>query len=258
MAPSINSSSENGKGEEVMISVLTQADVDKLLKDEPEAPSEDIEDKLDKLRISSDENSSAKSDEKPVMKKSTQGKVVTKKAPAKTVKKVKTEPSIPPLIKVESSLREWYTIATMLLLHGKEFVCTVLRENECSVSNVMNKAQEILEERSKSKGPTDLKDKYRELCLKLEMLEEMNDCKDEEPEEKKPVPDYERLRAEMEEKSLKMTSFLQGKTVYQKEVILGEIKEEDTSGRVPVLPLVDHHAEKSLRKRIVIEQLEKA
>ncbi len=66
------------------------------------------------------------------------------------------------------------------------------------------------------------------------------------------------IREEAEEDALKLGAFLGGKTVYEKEVEKkkDENEEEDDSP-APVLPLLDRHAQGALRRKVVMDQVQK-
>lgn len=63
--------------------------------------------------------------------------------------------------------------------------------------------------------------------------------------------------AQPSEELQKFEAFLKGKTEYVKDPG-NEVQEHDVSGREPIIPLVDSVAQEALRRRIVLEQLERA
>ncbi len=69
-------------------------------------------------------------------------------------------------------------------------------------------------------------------------------------------------REEVDEQNLKVQAFFAGKTEYE---VQGKddkaIKENNSNNEAevmePVLPLLDRHAQKAIRRRLVMEQIEK-
>ena len=72
-----------------------------------------------------------KSDKKKVLKNGNMPKTI-EPVPRET----KIE-DVPPLIKVENFFSQWYTIDTLRAIKGDDFVRQILRENDCTVSNVV-------------------------------------------------------------------------------------------------------------------------
>ena len=72
-----------------------------------------------------------KSDKKKVLKN---GNMLKKIEPVP--REIKIE-DVPPLIKVENFFSQWYTIDTLRAIKGDDFVRQILRENDCTVSNVV-------------------------------------------------------------------------------------------------------------------------
>ena len=75
---------------------------------------------------------------------------------------------IPSLVKVDKFITEWYTIDSLRLIKGDDFVRQVLRENKCTVSNVVA-AIGISSEESSINLQRDVKEKYVQLCRRLEL-----------------------------------------------------------------------------------------
>ena len=79
----------------------------------------------------------------------------------------KPQDIIPPLIKVETIFSQWYTIDTLRVIKGDNFVRQVLRENECTVSSVVATVGNS-EDESMLKN-TAFREKYIQLCRKLDL-----------------------------------------------------------------------------------------
>ena len=75
---------------------------------------------------------------------------------------------IPSLVKVDKFITEWYTIDSLRLIKGDDFVRQVLRENKCTVSSVVA-AIGISSEESTINLQRDVKEKYVQLCRRLEL-----------------------------------------------------------------------------------------
>ena len=83
-------------------------------------------------------------------------------------KPTKQEQDISPLMKVENSFSEWYTIDTLRRIKGDDFVRQLLRENGCTVSNV-EAATGITPNESNMKMTLEFREKYIQLCRKLDL-----------------------------------------------------------------------------------------
>ena len=75
---------------------------------------------------------------------------------------------IPPLVKVEESLTAWYTIDTLRLIKGDDFVRQVLRENGCTVSSVVA-AVGISPAEGNVNMCSEFREKYIQLCRRLDL-----------------------------------------------------------------------------------------
>ena len=75
---------------------------------------------------------------------------------------------IPSLVKVDKFITEWYTIDSLRLIKGDDFVRQVLRENKCTVSSVVA-AIGLSSEESTINLQRDVKEKYVQLCRRLEL-----------------------------------------------------------------------------------------
>jgi hypothetical protein len=148
-------------------------------------------------------------------------------------------PDIPPLVKVETFFSQWYTIDTLRVIKGDNFVRDVLRENDCTVSSVVA-AVGVSEEESILKN-TAFREKYIQLCRKLD-LQDLEDSQWDKQElnnsttiktsqhsnstgtVKYPMPSYDQLRQKTEVEMQKISSYFKGKTEYSVEDKRNEIK----------------------------------
>ncbi|XP_017887890.1 putative RNA polymerase II subunit B1 CTD phosphatase RPAP2 isoform X2 [Ceratina calcarata] len=133
--------------------------------------------------------------------------------------------------RIEVSAREWITEDTICLLSGKEDDKTRLLEN-------------IIQQ-----------DRYLHLCKRLNKLQ-LEDEKDDNinltMNSLKPLPDLSALQEEGKKIELKVQSFYKGSTVIDNRSST-ETKEQDNF--TPVLPLIDAHAPKAIRRRIFLDKL---
>merc|ERR1712059_68077 len=97
--------------------------------------------------------------------------------------------------------------------------------------------------------------KYRNLVRRLDMLDLLGEKEEEQTIQ---LPGYDEIRQHVEVENLKMTSFLRGREVYElEEKSKLKVVEKKTDEVEPRLPLLDHSAQISLRRRIVTNQLDK-
>ena len=74
---------------------------------------------------------------------------------------------VAPLLKVEEFFSQWYTIDTLRVMKGDDFVRQVLRENECTVSSVV--AAVGAPDGDNTFQPTAFREKYIQLCRRLDL-----------------------------------------------------------------------------------------
>ena len=180
-----------------------------------------------------------------------------------------------PLIKVEQCVSEWYTIDTLRLTKGDDFVREVLRENGCTVSKMV--AAVGVPDVEGGKLTSEFRERYIQLCRRLELQDledstwdykEINNCVDGQDDgtekvdrnnSKKPLPSYDELRQTVEVETLKVGSYFKGKT--ECEIVERTKTKKDCDSAEdtvkPILPLIDRHAQGALRRRIVNEQLDR-
>ena len=74
---------------------------------------------------------------------------------------------VAPLFKVEDFFSQWYTIDTLRVIKGDDFVRQVLRENECTVSSVV--AAVGAPDEDSTFQHTAFREKYIQLCRRLDL-----------------------------------------------------------------------------------------
>ena len=114
------------------------------------------------------------------------------------------------------------------------------------------------EEFTNNKNYLDLQAGIRDLARRLDLLEIAEEREEEELErERLPLPSFEMLKRHQEEENKKLSSFLAGKSSYQKdeESKIVETGEEELEPRLPPL---DHHGQAALRRGIVMEGVQRA
>jgi len=150
---------------------------------------------------------------------------------------------------VKDALRSWFTIDSFRLVAGEER----LREE---VQRKRGEPWPSIE------GDPAFQEQYqagiRDLARRLDLLEIAEEREEEELErERLPLPSFEMLKRHQEEENKKLSSFLAGKSSYQKdeESKIVETGEEELEPRLPPL---DHHGQAALRRGIVMEGVQRA
>ncbi|KAK2579851.1 hypothetical protein KPH14_007534 [Odynerus spinipes] len=137
-------------------------------------------------------------------------------------------------MRVEESVKEWITEDTLSFLQGGADVRSQLMENFTQ------------------------RERYLQLCKKLNKLQledEKEDRGDLASNTLKPLPHYSVLQEEADKLELKVRAFYEGRMVTNTP---GKIVENsETNESYPVLPLIDAHAPKALRRKIFLEKLHK-
>ncbi|XP_046674478.1 putative RNA polymerase II subunit B1 CTD phosphatase RPAP2 isoform X2 [Homalodisca vitripennis] len=152
------------------------------------------------------------------------------------------------VLKVEQILKEWLSFDSLCMLLGENKIKEILAEKKDYIKDYYNITCPT--------GDSHFYERYLAICKKLNILE-LEDTKVDasfREESKKPLPDYETLKEEAKNMDLKVRMFYRG----DKQVQFGEpsnSENEQVLNEEPVLPLVDLHAQKALRRRIVIDKL---
>uniref|UniRef100_A0A1B6CEW7 Uncharacterized protein n=1 Tax=Clastoptera arizonana TaxID=38151 RepID=A0A1B6CEW7_9HEMI len=151
------------------------------------------------------------------------------------------------VIKIEQSLRAWFTIDSLCFLYGEDTVKEKLHKKNESL-----KTQQFVDENTQV--DPHLYERYLMICKKLNIVEIKDQIFNSNLKKAKgiqnPIPDYAQLKEESKRIDLKVKQFFRGDNVVKfqdKSVIEGE--------NSTLLPLVDIYAQKSLRKKIVMDKL---
>lgn len=158
---------------------------------------------------------------------------------------------IPPMtnavIHIEKCLHEWFTTESMCFLFGEEKIKDIVEEKgEC--------IKEYYKAVHKASWDPRIKEQYMAICRRLNIMEIQDneyDCQ----KVTKPLPDYATVREEAKKSDLKVRAYYQGKTKYEDAGSTSISICETDNDSAPVLPLVDIHAQNALRRRIVLDHL---
>ncbi|KAL2725595.1 putative RNA polymerase II subunit B1 CTD phosphatase RPAP2 isoform X1 [Vespula squamosa] len=137
-------------------------------------------------------------------------------------------------MRVEKSVKEWITEDTISFLQGDSDIRLQLMENF------------IQHER------------YVQLCKKLNKLQlqdEKEDRIDLSSNTLKPLPHFSILREEADKIELKVQAFYEGRMVIDQPKKI--VENNETCISYPILPLIDAHAPKALRRKIFLDKLHK-
>ncbi|BET02317.1 Rtr1/RPAP2 family [Nesidiocoris tenuis] len=158
--------------------------------------------------------------------------------------KKKVKPNLPVGMKVEQFVAEWFTVDSLMFIYGEAAV----KDKFAKFGSPLNEGKNSTKIRD-----TYMYERYEEICRRLNVLE----IKDREAQApSKPLPNYDKLKAEAKELELKVRSFYKGGSAVSFEVPEEETK-EDGDDLQPILPLVDRHAIRATRRRIVLSKLNK-
>lgn len=180
---------------------------------------------------------------KPVHSKTRELKPKKNKEPKK--KSLDVPPMTNAVIHIEKCLHEWFTIESMCFLFGEEKIKEIVEEKgEC--------IKEYYKAVPKASWDPRIEEQYLAICRRLNIMEiEDNDY--DYQQVTKSLPDYATLREEAKKADFKVTAYYQGKTAYED---AGSINISETDNNfTPVLPLVDIHAQNALRRRIMLDRL---
>lgn len=149
------------------------------------------------------------------------------------------------VIHIENCLYEWFTVESMCFLFGEEKIKEMVEEKgEC--------IKEYYKVVCNASWDPKIQEQYMAICRRLNIME-IKDHEDDNQIATKPLPGYTAVREEAKKMDLKVRAYYQGKTVYEDE---GRISISEThSNSTLVLPLVDLHAQNALRRRIVLDRL---
>lgn len=165
------------------------------------------------------------------------------------------QPVLNIVMKIEHSICEWITIDSLCFIYGEDKVKELLAGKGGCIKELHNTGGSAM---------TDpyLYERYLAICRKLNVLEVEDSRLDTEITNEnnkipqKPLPDYSLLLEEAKNIDLKVKQFYKGDTkVTFEEATEKDIKNDKENNRATVLPLVDLHAQRSLRRRILLDKL---
>lgn len=186
-----------------------------------------------------------------VLKSSSTSSVGSKKSKKRSTKVQKIE--VESLVK--TALKEWLTIDSYIFLFGEEKIKEIFDEKKLSdYFDKLNIAELKREQQMK----------YMEICKRLH-LQEMADEKFDNAllgnSKLKPMPDYQKLKAENKELTIKVKCFYSG-VLQEKEdrnfPSRDKEKENSANERPEVLPLVDITSQTALRRKIFLSSINKS
>lgn len=176
---------------------------------------------------------------------------------------------------VEQCLKEWFTVETLKFLLGPEGYRLAIESKGYSLDQLVESwgLQEACDRKA-------FVTRYKRLCSKLDVQEredsdldsELTQSKEDEiaKRKKKKLPSFEQLAEELEVQRLNVEAFYKGKT----EVLTADgnlskklkdkgnemhskLKEDECDQQLS-LPLVDSHSQNALRRRIVLDRLNRS
>jgi len=163
-----------------------------------------------------------------------------------------------PVDVVKAAIKDWFSIDTYRCVVGDEYLRNTLVEKGVSEENIVKTVGDPFLKQ-------DMQAKYRALCRKIDLAEVMEDTIAEELDDismvKQPMPNYEDLKKEVTTDLLKVSSYFKGKEMYNEDISKKKDiidKENDDDYDEPRLPLVDKFAEVALRRRIVLDKLDRS
>jgi hypothetical protein len=159
--------------------------------------------------------------------------------------KLHTPPMTTAVIHIEKCVYEWFTIESMCFLFGEEKTKEMVEEKGKCIKEYYKVV------RNASWDPQ-MQEQYMAICRRLNIME-IEDREYDNQIATKPLPDYTAVREEAKKMDLKVRAYYQGKTVYEDDDRISISETHDNSA--PILPLVDLHAQNALRRRIVLDHL---
>lgn len=154
--------------------------------------------------------------------------------------------------RVEVCLAEWFTVESLCVLLGEDTV----RE---MVSNLGKSLKDQYQPVGARSWDPSTRESYQNICRRLNLMEledaRYDDRVTSEGQALKPLPDYSVVKEESVKLQLKVRAFYGGKTCYEN-VLAGKDGAESSGAeeKTSYLPLVDTHAKRALRRRIVLDR----
>ncbi|KAK3918652.1 Putative RNA polymerase II subunit B1 CTD phosphatase RPAP2-like protein [Frankliniella fusca] len=167
--------------------------------------------------------------------------------------------SLPFVAHVEKCVQEWFTMETMCFLFGESALKEMLENKGECIQQHYKALNSITWDQEKH-------ERFLAICKRLRLFE-MEDSnfdsqvmKSEGDSKLKPLPNYEVLKREAESMELKVNAFFKGKLeINERKVSFAEDVKTDSQepefSIEPQIPLVHLHSQRALRKRIVLDGL---
>uniref|UniRef100_A0A8C6E8N9 RNA polymerase II subunit B1 CTD phosphatase RPAP2 homolog n=1 Tax=Moschus moschiferus TaxID=68415 RepID=A0A8C6E8N9_MOSMO len=145
---------------------------------------------------------------------------------------------------LKETLIEWKTEETLRFLYGQNYASACLKPS----STPLVKEEEELDEDDTNSDPDSHSPALQELnSLDEALLFRSSDTAI------KPLPSYENLKKETETLNLRIREFYRGRYILNEETT----KSQDSEEHDPTFPLIDSSSQNQIRKRIVLEKLNK-
>lgn len=167
--------------------------------------------------------------------------------------------SFPIVSHVEKCVKEWFTMETMCFLFGESALKEMLEQKGESIQAHYKALSSLTWDQEKH-------ERFLTICKRLKLFDiedskfDNQVVKSEGDAARKPLPDYTALKREAESMELKVKAFYRGTLeVEEKKVSFAEdVKDNSKDGELdgePQIPLVHLHSQRALRKKIVLDGL---
>lgn len=164
----------------------------------------------------------------------------------KSIKKMKDD--VDSVVKVENSILEWFSVDSLLYLFGDKKLKELFKD----------KAEEIKVALNSKLTLANYDEKIERMIKLYGLLETESFTANKINSNLKPLPDYSSLQEEGKMLEVKVRAYYQGQLEIKKPLVEKKIMENEEVEQDNVcLPLVDAHAQKALRRKIVLEKLNK-
>lgn len=160
--------------------------------------------------------------------------------------KSEPEPKLPqdPVSRVEQCIFQWFNLSTMLFLLGEDKVKTLF-------SDKVDELKEVLKCTTITRGCSERIDRM----INFFSIMDIQLSNDSAIKELKPLPDYSFIKEEGKNLEVKVKAFYKGQLeIEPPEVDKDKDIKEDEEPDI-YLPLVDTHAQNALRRRILLDKL---
>lgn len=181
---------------------------------------------------------------------------MSKRVSKPTTKATNNKPNPPRALDVlqhiKKCLQDWFTMESMIFIHGDKKVKDLLNEKKLS-DHFENLQVHSLQRNQQIK--------YRNICRRLQLQEFADEKFDNAVTGNvlKPVPDYNSLKVESKDMDLKVKSFYSG-SLYEASDENFPVKEktdQDDESEDRFLPLVSRNSQMALRRKVFLNSIEK-